>query len=277
MKKTTTAGTVLIIASLLAFTACKKKDKVNGDFPQQSVGNGTSPDFVYSSATLPSIKDADGILGAVNSYNYRIATLSPMSAYFEYGLAGFTNTTGNFSALTDAGAITVDTSALAKSSSMMYQSHPTTYSLNFNSAPISWNVAGAGNMPASAYTIPTGNNPSYNYFEGQSVYWKDEWTPIAQGSSVTYSIPVKNYTSNADTVCFIFKDGGSYYFEKKVPATDSIASFTASDFANVSAAADLTTLTFEINAVKYYPVTVGTKKYYFLRMDAHKKYWQKLY
>lgn len=176
----------LLAVSLSLFVASCKKD--TGEFPNQSSGGGTTKDFVYGTATLPSIKDADGIVAAADVRNYRTLVISPFEKRFQYGLAAFTNTTGDFSSLVTAGAITVDTSALTASSTGLYQSYPTTYSLNFASTNIGWNVTGSGSVAAMTYNL-TNPIPTYSLFPSSTggtyftSYWKDDWVP-------TYSRPL---------------------------------------------------------------------------------------
>jgi len=172
----------LALSLALVATSCKKD---TGEFPTQTSAGGSTANFVYDAPTLPPINDADGILAAVDMHNYHIITISPYQKHFQYGLAAFTNTTGNFSSLTSGGTVTVDTSILTPSSAMLYQSYPTTYSLNFGSN-VSWNVTGAGSVPPMTYTL-TNPNPTYSLFPNQSStsptqyytsYWKDEWVPV---------------------------------------------------------------------------------------------------
>ncbi len=167
----------LVLAVSVSFLASCKKDTVA--FPKQTLSNGTTGDYIYGTPSLPVIKDADGILAAIHVHNYRILTISPFEKEFQYGIAAFTNTSGNFTSLTSGGSVTVDTSNLTPSLAFLYQSYPTTYSLNFSSN-VSWNVTGAGSVPAMTYTLVNGN-PSYSAFANSAAsgfsYWKDEWVP----------------------------------------------------------------------------------------------------
>src|ERR1700745_3307473 len=113
MKKLIYTGKFLTILSLAVLTSCKKDSKV--DFPKQSLSSGNQADFVYRTPEIPNIADADGILTAVHAHNYWIISKdSPFEKEYQYGMAKFTNTTGNFSVLADADSVMVDTSNLTK-------------------------------------------------------------------------------------------------------------------------------------------------------------------
>jgi len=273
---------VLALSLALLSTSCKKD---TGEFPKAPSGGGTTGDFVYGSPTLPAIADADGILSATDVHNYRISTISPFERQYQYGMAAFTNTTGNFTSLTSGGSVTVDTSNLTASSALMYQSYPTTYSLSFASN-VTWNVTGAGSVPAMTYTV-TSAMPSWTLFSNPASnisYWKDEWIPVYPKTGGTTAdsifnatafatIPIKDYVSNADTVIITWHDNAGFKYTRKVPATDSITVFRPNDFAGyqVYAQADLK---MEINLVSYNSVIAGGKKYYFIRMGSYIKYWR---
>ncbi len=298
----------LLAVSLSLFVASCKKD--TGEFPKQSSGGGNTQDFVYGTATLPSIADADGIIAAADVHNYRTLVISPFEKRYQYGLAAFTNTTGNFSALTSGGAVTVDTSALTAQSSGLYQSYPTTYSLNFASAN-SWNITGSGSVPAMTYTL-TNPIPTYSLFPastGGSYYvsfWKDDWIPaqprktpkplpvIPPGGTgyATYKtdsikfindsiydfvpyikIPVTGYSANADSAVVKWHDNAGFYFEKRYAATDSIK-VRRIDFDGYPSYQQDADFQMEISVVKYNSIMVGVKKYYYLRMKSFVRYYR---
>lgn len=298
-------GKLSVFAAALALVATSCKKDV-GEFPKQSVAGGTDNDFVYDAPVLPGIKDADGIIAAVEMHNYRIEIVSPFEKTYQYGMAEFTNTTGNFSVLTGAGAVVVDTSNLTANASGLYQSYPTTYSLNFGSNNTAWSVSGAGGFAATAYTVPAGQ-PSYSLLPSTFVsYWKDEWVPTAprtlvipvlggntHADSVKYAtakqqyhtdslynatpcvtLPVKNYVANTDTMVVLWHDDAGYSYYKKVPATDSLALITPNDFGTNTNYSITSNFKMEISLVKYHPVMSGSKKLYFIRMSSYVKYWR---
>jgi hypothetical protein len=313
MKKIFYTASVLATLSVTLFTGCKK-DTVA--FPDKAQSNGTYSDLAYITPYFPAIADADGILIAAQVTNQKTVIISPYINIYEYGMAKFTNSTGNFASLADAGSITVNDSNLVKSSALSYLSSTSTYSLNFSNSA-AWNIGGNGSFQGTTYTL-TGANPTYS---NSFANWDSKWTPIypkplyvvparpiksnytgASGSpgdtiqfkadystyitdSVThykdsvynatnqYSIAIKNYTSNADTVIIAMVDGSGFSYIRKAPATDSLAYFKPNDFLGYSSY-DISTFKLQFNAIKYNSTMVGAKKYYFLKMASYIKYYQ---
>lgn len=297
------AGVLALSVALLA-TSCKKDTEA---FPTVTPAGGYTADFAYETPTLPSIKDADAILAAVHVHNYRIVTISPVEKEFQYGLAAFTNTTGNFSSLTSGGALVVDTSSLTANSAGLYQSYPTTYSLNFGST-VYWSVGGAGSFPAATNTITTGL-PNYTLFSNMTSnisYWKDDWVPqyprtlnkplpvilpnqtgyaTYKADSLKYiidstynatdyiAIPIKGYVANTDTVAIYWHDVAGFKFEKKFAATDSLATFKPNDFTGYPIYSQASDFIMEINLLNYTP-QVSSKKLYYIRLSSYMKYWR---
>lgn len=354
MKKLIYTGKILTIIALVALTSCKKDTKV--PFPTQSTSNGVTGDFVPGTPTIPFFGDADGILASIHVHNYHMVAISPVEQESQYGMAMFTNTTGNFASLTDADSVRLNNVNCVKSSSFSYLSDITTYSIGLGGT-VTWNVKGAGMVPPiSNYTFAAGD-PTYTPFSVTSSspsYWNDGWLPTfprtltvvtrkpttgvpppnpptpthtdsvlywgithpqpnhtdslrwkndsttfntalanynktkaQRASDSTYnltpyaSIPFStttgtvttHYVTNADTVIFIFNDGAGFSYTKKIAATDSVANFRPNDFIGYPNYS-LTNFTMQINLVKYYPVMVGTKKYYFLKMGSYVRYWR---
>ena len=295
MKKLINTGKFLAILSLVILQSCKKDSKV--DFPTQTPAGGNYADFTYNTPTIPSIADADAILAAVHVHNYRIVTKSPVEKEYQYGMAFFANTTGNFSSLVAADSVSVDTAKLVMGSDNSYISNTSTYSLNF-SGTNTWKVKGIGSVSAATYTDVSAD-PTFTYFTSATPkYWDDSWVPLSAKDSITnpttaadlaaniqtriynfkinYTIPIKAYASNADTVFIIFNDGAGYNYQRKVAATDSIATFKPMDFWGMSGYS-LSNLTMQINAVKYHNAVAGTKKNYYLKVGSYIKYWKVIY
>lgn len=317
MKKIFYTAGILATLSLTLFTSCKKDKEV---FPTKSQENGNYTEFSYSTPYFPTISDADGILIAVQVSDEKTVVVSPFVNMYEYGMAKFPASTGNFSSLVDAGTVSVNDSNLVKSSDNSYLSSATTFSLNFGNT-VAWNVTGNGANPAMSNTL-TGSNPSYTYAINN---WDSKWIPIyprtlyavpsrpaythlnststhadtlahnaditdittfltdstthtkdsVYNATVQYSIPISRYTSNADTVYVVIRDGSGFsYVRKMVPtlASDSVANFKPNDFAGY-ASFDQTTLNLQVNAIKYSSTMVGTRKYYYLKMNANIKYY----
>lgn len=288
----------------LALFSCKKDTTA---FPTQSAAGGTDGDFVYTTPTLPSISDADGILAAVHAHNYRIVVLSPFQQEYQYGMAAFTNTTGNFSMLTSGGNVTIDNMALTANSNMLYQSNATTYSIGLEGTN-NWSVTGDVSVPAMSYT-DTSDLPKWTLFSTHPTisYWKDEWVPVKpreiqyptpvpstdtvnypqyQADSTKYvtdsvwnetpflEIPLQGYVSGTDTVSIHWHDDAGFKFEKKFAATDSLATIKPNDFKNMQTYSSTADFMMEVNLIKYNAVLTGGKKYYYLKMSSHMKYWR---
>jgi hypothetical protein len=272
MKKIFYTSSVLVALSLTLFTGCKK-DTVA--FPAKTQTDGTYVDLVYTTPYFPTVADADGILIAAQVTNQKTVIVSPFSNEYEYGMAKFTNATGNFSNLTDAGSITVNDSVLTKTTALEYLSSITNYTLNFSNQS-AWNISGnsSNNIPALTYTL-TGSNPSYTL---DITSWNSNWTPsypqsLVTDSNVLFTIPIKQYTSNADSVAIAMADNNGFSYHRTVSANDAVAKFRANDFAGYSTY-DLKTFNLQVNAIKYNSTAAGTKKYYFLKMQANIKYYQ---
>ena len=286
MKKLIYNGKFLTIISLALLTGCKKDSKV--EFPKQTTSNGTTADFVYRTPTIPTFSDADGVIAAVRTSNYRIITISPVEKEFEYGIAKFTNATGNFSVLTSADSVFMNGSNIDEGSDNSYLSNTSVFTLGFTWPTTYFKVKGAGTVPAMSYTMNTGV-PAHSLFSNTATnYWNDSWVPTyPKNPAVNHSdsvfnitpfavIPIKNYVTNADSVIIIFNDGANFNFTKKAPATDSIITIIPNELAGYPSYST-TNLTLQINVIKYNTTTVGTKKYYYLRMASYIKYWNHLY
>lgn len=197
----------LTLALGLLVTSCKKD---TGVFPKQTNAGGSIANFQYEPPTLPTIADASGIIAAVDMHNYHIITISPFEKQFQYGMAAFTNTPGNFSMLTSGGSVTVDTSVLTPSSTMLYQSYPTTYSLNFDLSN-AWSVTGAGLVPAMNYTMAAGTAPTFSVFSNPASgvsYWRDDWVPTPPRTR-------KNLDANEADTLWRYHHCRRWYYPKK--------------------------------------------------------------
>ncbi len=181
MKKIFYTAGVLATLSVTLFTSCKKDKEV---FPTKTQSNGNFTEFSYTTPFFPTISDADGILIAAQVSNEKTVVVSPFVNMYEYGMAKFTNTTGNFSNLADAGNVSVNDSLLVKAADASYLSTISTYSLNFNNT-IKWNVSGNGSVPTiSNYFLPAGSNPTYTNSINN---WDSKWIPIFP--RILYAVP----------------------------------------------------------------------------------------
>lgn len=307
MKKIYYAASLLTLASLSVLTGCKKDTT---PFPTNPQSNGNYPDLVYTTPWFPTFSDADGIFISAQVTDEKTVIISPFMNEYEYGMAKVANSTGNFSSLADAGTITLNDSILNKSTALSYLSSLTNYTLNLSNTAV-WNIAGSGSVPATTFTNNV-SSPTYSYTPDQwdakwvPIYPRTLHHPSALTYSTIphnaldsahdlaaynsalatyitdstynatnqYSIPIKLFTSNADSI-FIYMTDDKGFVYKRIPSllTDTITSFKPNDFAGYSSY-DLPTFKLQINAIKYNSTMVGTKKYYFLKMASAIKYYQ---
>ncbi|MHB8260251.1 MAG: hypothetical protein ACYDCN_05535 [Bacteroidia bacterium] len=92
-----------------------------------------------------------------------------------------------------------------------------------------------------------------------------------------FTIPIKYTVTtpgviNADSVYIIFSDGAGFLYQRKVPATDSIANFAPNDFAGYPSY-NVSSFIMQLNAIKYKDTVINSKNYYFLKMGSYIKYY----
>jgi hypothetical protein len=321
MKKFYYAASLLALASLSVLTSCKK-DTVA--FPTNPQSNGNTPDLAYTTPWFPIIHDADGIFVSAQVIDEKTVIVSSYFNTYEYGMAKITNATGNFSGLTDAGAITLNDSVMVKSTALSYLSSIANYTLNLSNTA-TWKIAGNGTIvPAITRILPGTNNPTYSY---DVTTWDVKWAPVHprhlyalpprpaithltthsshldslfyiahKDSILTYLtdsttrvvdstfnvttqfiIPIKNYTTNADSVFIYMTDINGLVYKRTALPTDVEATFTPNDFANTSSY-DLASFKLQVNAIKYSHLDTVfggvSKRYYFLKMASSIKYYQ---
>lgn len=91
--------------------------------------------------------------------------------------------------------------------------------------------------------------------------------------TVQYQIPIKNYTTNADSVFIYMTDANGFVYKRTALPSDSLATFKPNDFAGYSSF-DLPSFKLQVNAINYQSTMVNSKKYYFLKMASSIKYYQ---
>ena len=265
MKKIYYTVAVLTLLSLVIFSSCKKINE--GPFPSPTPANGNYPDLTYITPLFPSIANASGILIAVQAHNEKTVIVTPFQNNYEYGMAQFTGTPGNFNSLINAGSISLNSTSLAQSSTNNYLSSASTFSINLSGSTI-WQMGGASNIPAFNYSL----NGVYPTFTDSFQKWNNAWIPIygATTDTQTVRIPISAYANNADSVVVAFING-SYVAQKKQAATDVQAIFHVSDFNGFPGG--ITNLILQINAIKYRDTVISGKYYYLLKMGSYTKYY----
>jgi hypothetical protein len=309
MKKIYYSVVVLALLSIALFTRCKKVNE--GPFPSNPPAGGTFNDLVYITPNFPTLSNATGILIAAQVHDQKTVIVTPFQNNYEYGMAQFANTPGNFSSLVSAGSISLNGTSLAASSANSYLSSTSTFSLNLGLSTY-WQVG----IPSFNYTL----NGVYPIYADSFQNWNNNWLPIYPRTLLTlpsppsyplpvltststpvdsttyalamtyksdsltnhlnavynntpqWTVPIKGYIFNADSIYIVLSDGASFFYQTKVSASvDSIA-FTPNTFANYPSY-NVTTFIMQLNAIKYRDTVVSGKNYYFLKMGSYIKYY----
>ncbi len=172
-----------------------------------------------------------------------------------------------------------------------------TYTLNPASNPTysntinNWDSKWAPIYPRTLYAVPA--RPPYTHLNSIStaadtaghianlpaitLFLKDSaqhTTDSVYNATVQYSIPIKGYTANTDTLIIAMIDGAGFSYIRKVApaiAADSVANFRPNDFAGYPSY-NIGSFTLQINAIKYNWAMINSKKYYFLQMNSNVQY-----
>ena len=280
MKKVLYTSSLFLVVSFVAFTSCKKVNE--GPFPAKPQTSNNYSDFPYVTPLFPGISNASGVLIAAQVYDRKVVTVSSFQNYYEYGMAQFTNTPGNFTSLVDMGAITINDSNLVKSNSYSYLSNTGSYGLNFSNNVV-WKLQGNSTLPAFHYTL----NGVFPAFSDSFQYWDDTWLPslpiknvqnndsLPYDTATLFQIPISAKVTNADSVFIAFSSNG-VVASKMVAANAAQATFRRTDFRIFTTTGYDPTLPLilQINPIKYSDTTINTKNYYFLKMGSYIKYYQ---
>ncbi|MBS1646381.1 MAG: hypothetical protein JST67_03460 [Bacteroidetes bacterium] len=308
MKKIIYSASIMCLASSLFVTGCKKDTT---PFPTNSQSNSNPySDYSFTTPYFPTLGNADAILVAARVSNTRSVIVSPVSFTYEYGMAKFAASTGNFTNLLNIGNITLNDSNLANTGANYYLSSINSYSINLSGGVV-WNVAGTN------YTIAN-PMPSYTYAPN---LWDTKWMPVypvnfhndivrpapsnplsatdivnypgmtfAQAVNAhkadstqrnkdslfnilpAFGIPLKNYLSNADSISLVMTDGAGFTFVKTFPASDTVAYVYPKDFANSPSTYNNLSFITQLNAYKYQSMPVSGKNYCFLNLASYMKY-----
>lgn len=190
MRKVYYSVVVLTLLSLVIFSGCKKVNE--GPFPTKPNAGGTYPDLAYITPQFPTIGNASGILIAAQVHDQKTVVVTPYQNNFEYGMAKFTNSVGNFTTLIDAGSISLNDTNLTKSNLFSYLSSASNYNINLSGSTV-WKLNGnsGNNIPAFNYTL----NGVYPFFTDSFTKWDNNWLPIyprtllALPAAPTYPLP----------------------------------------------------------------------------------------
>jgi len=297
MKKIFYTSGLIALSAFVLFTSCKKKDKE--DFPTKPNANTNTGDLVYVTPSFPStLYDASGILVAARVTDKKVIIISPVKTTYEYGMAQFSNTPGNFVNLMDMGNIWLNDTNLTKGSTYNYLSTISNYSISLSSG-VHWKVPNLNVDTTYTNVFPNNSDTITN--------WDDNWLPLTYtvyakpapvlstdpaypqykidstqyvkdsvaDYTINYSIPISSTTQNADSVSIIFFNNAGYYYERTWSDTVSYATFRPVDFKNYPSNPGSSNLIMQKNAIKYYKNTTASpgKNYYFLQMHSDIKYY----
>jgi hypothetical protein len=174
MKKIYYSVVILALLSIALFTGCKKVNE--GPFPSNPPAGGTFNDLSYITPNFPTLSNATGILIAAQVHDQKTVIVTPFQNTYEYGMAQFASTPGNFSSLVSAGSISLNGTSLAASSANSYLSSTSTFSLNLGLSTY-WQVG----IPGFNYTL----NGVYPIYSDSFQNWNNNWLPIYPRTLVT--------------------------------------------------------------------------------------------
>jgi hypothetical protein len=180
--------------------------------------NQTTP----TASTTPVINDADAVLVALNTVTTTTVLGAPYDVTLGTGVAVFPTTAGG-STYADAGAVTLEGSALDKQTNNSYVYVPSASSATGLdlSGDIDWTVAGAGSIPAFSHTVAT-SFPTLGVINSDT-------TTLSTSSDFTLSVASVN---NADSVIFQIAGQNGNKLVTMGPGTIS-HTFTAAEVASV--------------------------------------------
>jgi hypothetical protein len=316
MKKIYYSVVVLTLLSIFFFTGCKKVNE--GPFPSPPNAGGTYTDLAYTTPSFPTIAGASGILIAAQVHDQKTVIVTPFQNNYEYGMAEFASSPGNFSSLISANSVSLNANALTASNNNSYLSSTSNYTIGL-SGSTSWQIQGNSSIPTFNYTL-NGVYPSYaDSFQN----WDNNWLPVyprslpivpaqptvthindhSSHSDSTYynqnlstintflsdslqyatnfsynkapqwTVPIRGYVFNADSVYIILKDGTGFFYQTKVATTVDSVAFSPNTFTGCQSSYDVTSFIMQINAIKYRDTVTSNGKYYFLKMGSYIKYY----
>jgi hypothetical protein len=239
---------LLVIISLSTFIISCKKETI------------TPTPTTATTPTTPTPGDADGVLAAVRT---KISVTNPVIGTVSYdvgtAVALFGSTPANFVAgtFTDAGTVTSNTKTLTKQSnnSYAYQFGATDLEGIDYSSNVSWNVTGAGSIPAITKNLG-------NIFP--------TFPTMTNGSTVSRTAPftiTNDYSSNADSVIYVIATGNKQV-KKTLYGSSTSCTFTASELSTLDASESAL---IQVNAYNLTSELISGKRIYYVNMATDNK------
>lgn len=235
---------VMVMAISVLTVACKKK--TNND--TTPTPDPTPSPVVAETHFIPAnFNDANGILYISNLIT-KTTTSSSFSIFSSlYGQARFTLVPNNFSAMSSAGTVSVNTSVCSQQTDSSYTTFSNFLSGNPNAA---WKVSGNSLMPALNFSVKTPTVETGN-------------TTIQVTKSAGYVFNFSNITNKDCVSVYITTPFSSSVtvstIEKKYLYSAGSASFSPSELAALPTG----TCNLVVKCNKYYKDTVGGKYFYF--------------
>ena len=248
---------LLAVSTLTLTTSCEKDEEETTTIipdPEPT----PDPDPAY-----PVEDDADGVLVGIKTVSITTNPIMPVPIETVLGTAVgfFTETSGDFNTLTDAGTVSCNENELSKNTNTGPGQFAYTYTpglanvegIDFTDGAM-WEVAGTSNVPAITYTHS--NFPT-----------TPEVTSGNVDVSQNYTLTLANYVAGADSIYYaiygaddyIIKAGGPYSTSMEFTA-DELSGLGSTDYGLVQATAyDLTNAQFDTKTIYFVNETVNTK------------------
>lgn len=230
MQKMSQIALAFFLVAGLTLASCNKKDDDNPD-------PGTNP-----GTTNPTPQLGVGTLVAIKTVNTTDTPIGPITTELGLGVAVFSS--DNWATFTDAGALTLNGSALTKNANNSYVFMPSLTNpmgIEFGSSVV-WDVAGNGSTPAFSHTVQV-PFPSVGAI-----------TSSTDVSKAGYTLSVAS-VNNADSVYFQVGE-----VVKALAGNARSCQFSASELSGISTGQSI----IQVAPYKLSNAQYGGKTYYFI-------------
>jgi hypothetical protein len=226
---------------------------ISGCSKSTSTDTPTTPST--PSTPTPSFSDGWGLMAAVTSVSYTVVAGITIPMSVNTATAAFQSAAGS-STYVDAGTVTLNAKTLTKSTNTVYLYNNLQDPLDFTQ--VSWNVSGAGSVPAINYT----NDRPMPDYSGFSTL------PSTISRSGDLTISLSGTISDADTVYLTISGTNGKYLMKRVAGNAAQCIFTASELSTLSAG---TGGLIQVTPWNYKIEDFNNKKFYFVNEKAYTK------
>ena len=236
------SGMTLILFMAIILSGCSK---VEDDIPEQPQTNSNNGYTI-------TISDGYGVLAAVRSVSLTTVGGYTVPVEVNTAVAAFTSSSGSGTFI-DAGTVTLNSKSLTKATNNSYYYQNLMDPLNFSS--ITWNVSGAGSVPAISYTDDR-PIPQYTDFSAlPSTLKRNAGLSIVLGSTIT----------NADSVYVLVTDYNGKTVLRRMGGNASQCVFSGSDLSALSAGQGM----IQVVPWNYKTEDYSDRKYYFIIESAY--------